>query len=294
MLCTFAYWLAGMSVFDAICHSFSTISIGGFSTHDASMGYFNSSWINWITVIFLLISGCNFALHFRAINELGRENTLKMYWRDAEFRFFIGIQVTLIAITFVCLYANQHFDQAGYSLEQAAFQAVSISTTAGYTTANFDQWPLFIPMLLIFSSFIGGCVGSTGGGLKVVRILVLILQGKRELNRFIHPRIVLPLKLGQRILPERVIEGIWAFFSAYLLVFTLCFLGVIACGVDEFTAFNAVIASLNNLGPALGEVSSNMVSIPDSAKWILTFAMICGRVEIFSVLVLLTPAFWKA
>ncbi|TCP88797.1 trk system potassium uptake protein TrkH [Cricetibacter osteomyelitidis] len=293
-LCALAYWWAGMDGFDAICHSFSTVSIGGFSTHDASIGYFNNSVINWITVLFLFISGCNFALHFRAISEIGRENTLKIYWRDAEFRFFAAIQLALISVTFAFLYGYNQFSTVGMSLEQAAFQAVSISTTTGYTTDNFNSWPSFIPMLLIFSSFIGGCVGSTGGGLKVVRILVLWLQGKRELNRFVHPKVVHSIKLGQRLLPERLIEGIWAFFSAYLLVFILCFLGVIACGVRAFDAFNAVAACLNNLGIGLGSVSSNMLKIPDSAKWILTFAMICGRVEIFSVLVLLTPAFWKS
>lgn len=293
-LCALAYWFAGMNGFDAICHSFSTVSIGGFSTHDASMGYFNNPTVNWITVVFLFISGCNFSLHFRALNELGRENIFRIYWRDAEFRFFVGIQLVLIAITFAFLYSYRHFSSAGTALEQAAFQAVSISTTAGYTTDNFEVWPSFIPMLLIFSSFIGGCVGSTGGGLKVIRILVLSLQGRRELNRFVHPNLVYPIKLGLRVLPERLIEGIWAFFSAYALVFIVCMLGVVACGVEFFDAFNAVVACLNNVGPALGAVGSNMISIPDSAKWILTFAMICGRVEIFSVLVLLTPSFWKS
>ena len=149
-------------------------------------------------------------------------------------------------------------------------------------------------MLLIIASFVGGCAGSTGGGLKVARILVLYLQGKRELKRAVHPNLIYPIKLGNHILPERVLEGIWAFFSAYILVFILCLLGVIACGVDTFDALNAVIACLNNVGPALGSVSSNFVEIPDNAKWILTLAMVCGRLEIFSLLVLFSPAFWKA
>ncbi|AKD39064.1 hypothetical protein I926_08760 [Pasteurella multocida subsp. multocida OH4807] len=289
VLCAFAYWLAGMSAFDAISHSFSTVSIGGFSTHDASMGHFNNTAINVITIVFLLISACNYALHFAAFSELKRGKSLRMYLRDSEFKFFISFQIILIAICFIFLW----WSGQEKSLEQAAFQAVSISTTTGYTTTDFTQWPSFIPMLLLFSSFVGGCAGSTGGGLKAVRILILSLQWNREIKRFVHPNLVYPIKLGKNIVPERVLEGIWAFFSAYAFVFMLCLFGVIACGVDIFDAFNAVVACLNNLGPGLGQVSSNFVGIPDSAKWILTFAMICGRLEIFSLLVLFSPAFWK-
>ena len=294
LLCAFAYWLAGMSPFDAITHSFSTVSIGGFSTHDSSMAYFNSPAVNLITVAFFLISACTYALHFNAFSNLGKRNIFVSYFRDPEFRFFMFIQIALVTICFFMLLTNHHFDGTFKNLEQAAFQSVSISTTAGYTTSSFDQWPLFLPILLLFASFIGGCAGSTGGGLKVIRILVLSLQGKRELKRLIHPNLVYPIKLGKRVLDERVIQSIWAFFSAYLLVFVVCLLGVISCGVETFDAFNAVIACLNNLGPGLGSVSSNFVSIPDSAKWILTLTMVCGRLEIFSLLVLFTPAFWKS
>ncbi|GJJ80096.1 Trk system potassium uptake protein TrkH [Pasteurella canis] len=289
IFCAFAYWLAGMSIFDAISHSFSTVSIGGFSTHDASMGYFNNSIINIITIVFLLISACNYALHFAAFSELKRGKSLRIYLRDPEFKFFMSFQIVLIVICFLFLWWSGHEN----SLEEAAFQAVSISTTTGYTTTDFTHWPSFIPILLLFSSFVGGCAGSTGGGLKAVRILILSLQWNREIKRFVHPNLVYPIKLGRNIVPERVLEGIWAFFSAYALVFVLCLFGVIACGVDIFNAFNAVVACLNNLGPGLGQVSSNFVSIPDNAKWILTFAMICGRLEIFSLLVLFSPAFWK-
>lgn len=292
-LCALAYYWVGMSAFDSISHSFSTVSIGGFSTYDASMGYFNNSWINYITMFFLLISACNFGLHFRALSAIGNGGVFKIYKRDPEFRFFIFIQLSLVLICFISLWANQYFSDVTENLEQAAFQAISISTTAGYTTASFEQWPSFIPMLLMIGSFVGGCAGSTGGGMKVVRILVLYLQGKRELHRAVHPNLVYPIKIGKQILPEGVIQGIWAFFSAYVLIFILCLLGVIACGVEPFDAFNAVIACLNNLGPGLGAVSSNMVSIPDNAKWILTIAMVSGRLEIFSLLVLLSPTFWR-
>ena len=292
--CALAYWLAGMSVFDAITHSFSTVSIGGFSTHDASIGYFNSPLINGITVLFLLVSACNFGLHFRAFSTIGRENFFKIYLRDPEFRFFISIQVILVVVCTSVMWGHSYFKTSWQDFEQVLFQAVSISTTTGYTTSDFAAWPSFMPVLLISASFMGGCAGSVGGGLRVARVLVLYLQGKRELKRVVHPNLVYPIKWGKNVLDERVIGSIWAFFSAYILVFLICLLGVIACGVEPFNAFNAVLASINNLGPGLGAVSSNMIAIPDSAKWILTIAMVCGRLEIFTLLALFTPAFWRS
>jgi potassium uptake protein, trkH family len=294
LLCSLAYWLAGMSVFDAITHSFSTVSIGGFSTHDASIGYFNSPLINGITVLFLLVSACNFGLHFRAFSTIGRENFFKIYLRDPEFRFFISIQLILVVVCTSVMWGNSYFKTSWQDFEQVLFQAVSISTTTGYTTSDFAAWPSFVPVLLISASFMGGCAGSVGGGLRVARVLVLYLQGKRELKRVVHPNLVYPIKWGKNVLDERVIGSIWAFFSAYILVFLICLLGVIACGVEPFNAFNAVLASINNLGPGLGAVSSNMIAIPDSAKWILTIAMVCGRLEIFTLLALFTPAFWRS
>ena len=294
LLCALAYWLAGMSVFDAITHSFSTVSIGGFSTHDASIGYFNSPLINGITVLFLLVSACNFGLHFRAFSTIGRENFFKIYLRDPEFRFFISIQVILVVVCTSVMWGHSYFKTSWQDFEQVLFQAVSISTTTGYTTSDFAAWPSFVPVLLIAASFMGGCAGSVGGGLRVARVLVLYLQGKRELKRVVHPNLVYPIKWGKNVLDERVISSIWAFFSAYILVFLICLLAVIACGVEPFNAFNAVLASINNLGPGLGAVSSNMIAIPDSAKWILTIAMVCGRLEIFTLLALFTPAFWRS
>ena len=292
--CALAYWLAGMSVFDAITHSFSTVSIGGFSTHDASIGYFNSPLINGITVLFLLVSACNFGLHFRAFSTIGRENFFKIYLRDPEFRFFISIQLILVVVCSSVMWGHSYFKTSWQDFEQVLFQAVSISTTTGYTTSDFAAWPSFVPVLLISASFMGGCAGSVGGGLRVARVLVLYLQGKRELKRVVHPNLVYPIKWGKNVLDERVIGSIWAFFSAYILVFLICLFGVIACGVEPFNAFNAVLASINNLGPGLGAVSSNMIAIPDSAKWILTIAMVCGRLEIFTLLALFTPAFWRS
>ncbi|MEC6817141.1 TrkH family potassium uptake protein [Photobacterium toruni] len=289
--CALAFWLAGMSGFDAISHSFSTVAIGGFSTHDASIGYFNSPTINMITVVFLLISACNFSLHFAAF---GNGNiSLKTYWRDPEFRAFLVVQAVLFAICFGMLLKHHSYNSSFDAFDQALFQTVSISTTAGFTTTGFSDWPLFLPVLLLFSSFIGGCAGSTGGGMKVIRMLLLSLQGVRELKRLVHPRAVYTIKLGHKALPQRVVDAVWGFFSAYALVFVVCMLALIATGIDELTAFSAVAATLNNLGPGLGEVAIHFGQINDSAKWILIIAMLFGRLEVFTLLVLFTPTFWR-
>ncbi|CAM3742589.1 Trk system potassium transporter TrkH [Rahnella bruchi] len=287
--CALSLWGAGMSVFDAIGHSFSTIAIGGFSTHDASIGYFHSGTINTIVAVFLLISGCNYGLHFAVLS--GRN--LKVYWRDPEFRMFIGVQFTLVVICTVILWIHNTYGSGLETLNQAFFQVVSMATTAGYTTDSISKWPLFLPLLLLCSAFIGGCAGSTGGGLKVIRILLLYLQGSRELKRLVHPNAVYTIKLGNRALPERIIEAVWGFFSAYALVFIISMLAIVATGVDNFSAFAAVTATLNNLGPGLGVVADNFASMNSVAKWILIVTMLFGRLEVFTLLVLFTPTFWR-
>lgn len=292
VVCTIAFWLAGMTMFDAISHSFSTIAIGGFSTHDASMGFFNSPVINMITVVFLIIAGINFSLHFAAFSIKGFKPAA--YFSDPELRAFLFVQIALVVICFSILATKGIYDSPEIALDKAIFQAVSISTTAGFTTTSFHDWPLFLPVLLVFSSFIGGCAGSTGGGMKVVRILLLYLQGIRELKRLVHPRAVYKIKLGKKVLPDRVIDAVWGFFSAYALVFVLCMLGLIATGIDELSAFSAVVATLNNLGPGLGQVAVHFGDINDSAKWILVISMLFGRLEIFTLLILFTPAFWRS
>ena len=192
------------------------------------------------------------------------------------------------------LLASATYDSGFEALDQALFQAVSISTTAGFATTSFSEWPTLLPLLLIFASFIGGCAGSTGGGMKVVRVLLLYLQGVRELNKLVHPKAIFSIKLGNKALPNRVVEAIWGFFSAYAAVFVICMLLLLASGLDDLTAFTAVAACLNNLGPGLGEVAANFAGINDFSKWVLIIAMLFGRLEIFTLLVLFTPAFWKS
>jgi trk system potassium uptake protein TrkH len=287
--CTLAYWLAGMTLFDAICHAFSTIAIGGFSTHDASLGYFDSPLVNIVCVVFLWIAALNFALHYAAVNS----RSLKVYKFDPEFKAFFILQVSLILVCFFTLVLTGYYTSAEAALDQAMLQAVSVSTTAGFATTNFSAWPAFLPILLIFSSFIGGCAGSTGGGLKVIRVLLLYLQGKREIDRLVHPKAVYSVKLGDRAMPSRVVDAVWGFFSAYAIVFVVIMIGLLATGLDNITAFTATAATLNNLGPGLGDVSSTFASVSDSAKWMLIAAMLFGRLEVFSLLVLFSPTFWR-
>lgn len=288
--CTLAYWFAGMSWFDAICHSFSTIAIGGFSNHDASLGYFNSPMVNMVCAVFLLIAALNFALHYSAASS----RSLRGYWQDPEMKAFFFIQASLIIICFLVLSLSGYYGTAEQALDQAVTQAVSISTTAGFATTDFSAWPSFLPILLIFSSFVGGCAGSTGGGLKVIRVFLLFLQGKREIDRLIHPKAVYSVKLGERAMPDRVVEAVWGFFSAYAIVFVIIMIGLIATGLDNITAFTATAATLNNLGPGLGSVATTYADVSDSGKWLLVTAMLFGRLEVFSLLVLFSPTFWRS
>lgn len=284
-----AYWIAGMSVFDAVSHAFSTVAIGGFSTHDASIGYFDSTAIELIAVVFMLLSGANFAIHFVAL----RNRSLKPYLRDAEFRTYIWVLLVVSIVTIGYLQLTKTFESTTESIVEGLFQVVSIGTTTGFTTAEYYTWPGFLPVLLLYVSFIGGCSGSTGGGIKVIRILLLVKQGARELKRLIHPNAQIAVKIGRNPLPDKVIEAVWGFFAAYLAISALMILLLMASGLDQETAFSAVAACFNNLGPGLGDVGQNYASINDFAKWVLSFAMLLGRLEIFTLLVLFTPGFWR-
>ncbi len=287
--CALAYWAAGMSLFDAIGHSFSTVAIGGFSTHDLSMGHFNSPLIEYIAVVFMLLAGINFALHFLA----WRSMSLAPYFNDEECRTYFKILLLTALVTIVYLYFMHTFGDFSEAFQRGLFQVVSIGTTTGFTTAEYHTWPGFLPVLLLLVSFIGGCAGSTGGGMKVIRALLLFKQGYREVVRLIHPSAMLPVKLGGKPLGERVIESVWGFFSLYVASFGIMALILTASGLDYVTAFSAVAACINNLGPGLGEVAAHYGDINDLAKWVLCFAMLLGRLEIFTMLVLLTPAFWR-
>ncbi|MFP6837834.1 MAG: TrkH family potassium uptake protein [Pseudomonadales bacterium] len=286
--CAAAYFLAGMSLFDAICHSFSTVAIGGFSTHDASIGYFESPAIEAVAIVFMIVAGINFGLHFIAWN---RKN-LMLYLRDWEVRLYLS--ALLVVATVVCWVLVANPDSTDSPIRDGIFQAVSIATTTGYTTSNFSLWPSVAPILLLFAAFAGGCAGSTAGGVKMIRVLLVYLQGIREIRRLIHPQGVFPIKLANQRVPDRVVEAVWGFFSFYVIIFlTMGLLVMFISDLDFITAFSAVGACLNNLGPGLGEVALNYRDLPDTVKWLLMFAMLLGRLEIFTLLVLFTPAFWR-
>ncbi|MFT5390991.1 MAG: trk system potassium uptake protein TrkH [Gammaproteobacteria bacterium] len=287
--CTVAYWAAGMTLFDAIGHAFSTVAIGGFSTHDASIGFFNSHVIEAIAVLFMGIAGVNFALHFVAVRSLSGAP----YLRDTEFKAYIGILTFVSVLTSLYLYFAGTFDTIGEAFRYGVFQTVSFSTTTGFTTSGYTLWPSFLPTLLLFVSFVGGSAGSTGGGLKVIRVVLLFKQGFREILRLIHPSAQITTKVGGVALPPRVIDAVWGFFAAYVMSFVFLMLCLMATGLDQVTAYSAVAACLNNLGPGLGDVSANYANINDTAKLLLSFAMLLGRLEIFTLLVILSPAFWR-
>lgn len=288
IICAISYQIAGMTLFDAICHSFTTVAIGGFSTHDASIAYFDNSTIEVIAICFMLISGVNFSLHF-----FGWHNkSIKHYFRDPEFIFYITLLFAISVITVGFLIASSTYG-VNEGVIKGVFHVVSISTTTGFTSADFSAWPTFLPFLLFYMAIIGSCAGSTGGGMKMIRILLIIKQGLREIERLIHPNAVIAVKLGTTRVPDRVIDSVWGFFSVYVMAYMVMLLALLATGLDITTAFTAVGASINNLGPGLGDVAQNFGDISSTAKWILCLGMLIGRLEVFTLLVLLSPHFWQ-
>ncbi|WP_392566512.1 TrkH family potassium uptake protein [Utexia brackfieldae] len=289
IVCCLCFLLAGMNVFDAISHSFSTIAMGGISTHDNSLAYFNSPAVNYITTFFMILSGCNFGLHFLALSRF----SLKSYWRDQEFRTFITILAVLIVVAILIIYlsgsAYRHL-----SFDKIIVQVVSIATTTGFMVEDINYWPPILPVLLLCASFIGACAGSTGGGLKVVRVLLLSLQSSRELKRLIHPNAIYTLKLNSKVLSERILESVWGFFSAYIFVFLVSFFIIMATGENAIDSFYLVSSSLNNSGVILGSANAGLAEISQIAKWTMVIDMLFGRLEIFTLLILFTPAFWRS
>jgi trk system potassium uptake protein TrkH len=289
IFCALAYWLAGMTAFDAVAHSFSTISIGGFSTHDSSMGFFDNPLIEMIAVFFMLLAGINFTLHFLAWKHI----SIKPYRYDTEFKAYLTILVVVGIITCVTLFYKADYADPKELIMDGIFHTVSIATTTGFTSAQHYLWPEMLPVMLLFASFIGACAGSTGGGIKVIRALLLFRQGLREIRRLIHPNAVITIKINKKPVQEGVINAVWGFFATYICVFGLLMLLLMATGLDQVTAFSAIAACMNNLGPGLGGVSQHYGDLGDTAKLLLCFAMLLGRLEIFTLLVLITPAFWR-
>lgn len=286
--CAAAYWAAGMSLFDAIGHAFSTVATGGFSTHDASMAYFDSVVIEAIAVVFMLAGGVNFALHFFAWHRL----SFDPYEGDPELRTYLALFVSFSLLVGGSLFATGAVP-GWESLRQGTFQVASVLTSTGFTTANFAAWPLHVPITLAVLSFIGGCAGSTAGGIKVLRIMLLAKQGVRQLFLLAHPRAIVLVKLGQVKVSDEVLFSVWGFFILYILTTMLLTLAMMAAGLDFESAFGAVMATINLTGPGLGEVAGNFATVGPAVKWLSVFAMLVGRLEVFTLLILFLPAYWK-
>ena len=289
--CAIAYWMAGMSFYDAISHSLATVSTGGFSTHDQSLNYFHSSIIEEIAIIFMLLGAINFSLHFVAL----KNKSLSSYFKDEEVRLFLVVIIfTVVLIDFSLEYFDDYKQIFKDSLD-STFTVVSMITSTGFVTADYSIWPLFIPLLLILIGFVGGCGGSTAGGMKVMRILILLKLINREMRKLLHPSGVFHIRLnGQTRIQDRTLQSVFGFFALYIASFSALLLLMIADGVDQVTAFSAIATCMNNMGPGLGEVTSSFAGLDDSAKIISVASMLLGRLEVVSVLVLISPEYWKA
>ncbi|MEK7323284.1 MAG: TrkH family potassium uptake protein [Pseudomonadota bacterium] len=287
--CALAFWAAGMDLFDAVGHSFAVLATAGFSNHDASFAYFDSPLIEAIACVFMLLGAISFSAHFLA----WRGFHMRYYWQDRELRAFLWVTFLLIILFTLMLAWTSQYSDFWQALRYAAFNVISTLTTTGYVTANFSEWPSFLPVLLMLIAFIGGCAGSTAGGLKMMRVMLLYKQGMREIWRLAHPRGIFPIKVGGKSLPNNVVDAIWGFFSFYMLSALVLTLVMMGTGLDAVTAFSAVSASLNNMGAGLNELGSTFEPVTTFGKWVLIFAMLLGRLEIFALLVLFTPAFWR-
>jgi trk system potassium uptake protein TrkH len=286
--CALAFWAAGMNLFDAVCHSFATLALGGFSTHTDSIGYFHSPAIEIVAGVFSLLAGINFALYFIAWKHL----SLRPILRNAEFQFYIVVLFLIIAVTCVALYATGTFGP-WESFYHGFFQTASIVTDNGLVTAGYPAWPQSIALLLVFGSFFGGCVGSTCGGIKAFRFLLLFRQSAREVRLLIHPSAEIAIKIGGKPISDRVVDAVWGFYFLYILSYCLLSLGLAATGVDLVTAFGSVAGCLNNMGAGLGETATTFGVLNDDAIWMLTLSMLLGRLEVFPLLLLFSRDFWR-
>jgi trk system potassium uptake protein len=289
--CMLSYRGAGMSWIDAVVHSFTTMGLGGFSSHDASFGYFDSPLIEAVAIVFMLLAGISFATHFVALRHL----SVKPYFGDIEVRYFLmtaGLSVLGIASY---LWLDGDYPDFISALRYAAFNTISVGTTTGYSSANYNAWPAFAPLWILFLGTFLSCSGSTGGGIKMVRAVVLFKQVYREFNRLSHPQAVAPLKIAGQPVPNQIIFAVLAFFFTWTATMVTMALLLTVSGLDAMTAFSAVVASLNNIGPGLNHVgpASNYASLTDFQTWVLALAMLMGRLELFTFLIIFTTAFWR-
>lgn len=282
--------IGDMSIFDALCHTFGTMATGGFSTKSASIGAFASPFIDSVIILFMFLAGCNFALHYLLLTK-----GPSAYWRNSEFRFYLILMIIIIALTTIALKLTGTYNSVIDSLRYGAFQIVSIITTTGYATANFGIWPFVFQFLILILMFFGGCAGSTGGSVKMIRIMLILKYAYRELYKLIHPKAFATVKLQGSVVQKDILESIASFFILFSGIFVFASLVMTLLGLDILTATSSVAASLGNIGPGLGAVGpdKNYYFIPDLGKVLLTLCMVFGRLEIYTILILFIPEFWK-
>ena len=293
---TLLLWLGDMTLFDALCHTFGTMATGGFSTKNQSIAYYNSVYIETVITVFMFLAGTNFALHYRALR-----GDVKSYFKDTEFRFYctvVLVSILLISwniVRFKNIDGQVPYDSVWDSIRYASFQVLSITTTTGYGTADFEMWPALSQFILITLMFYGGCAGSTGGGMKQIRFLLLIKQSGAEIKRLIFPHAVLPVRVNDRVVPSEVLTHVLGFFFFFIGIFAIVTCIMSTLGLDLITAASSTIAAMGNIGPGLGSVGpiDNYAHIATAGKFILAFCMLLGRLEIYTVLILLSPNFWK-
>ncbi len=287
--CALGYWAVGMTPFDAVAHSLSTLSTGGFSTHDASIGYYQSAGVEGVAVTFMVLASVNFGVHYAALLN----HNPMLYLHDVEARAFFTFLIGIVLLVALILRFEGAYEHIHMSLRDAVFVVVSVVTSTGFGTVDFAHWPDFLPILLIYASFVGGCGGSTAGGMKVLRVLLMVKQGALEIRHLIHPRAQLPLRLGRRVVDNELARSVWGFFALYTFALAVLTLLMIHAGLAPVDAFSAVATCLNNMGPGLGEVAYNFQSVGELGKLLGVVAMLLGRLEVLTILVILSPGFWQ-
>ena len=283
--CALLYFFAGMSIFDSVAHSFSTIAIGGFSTYNDSIGHFNSPIIEFVCIIFMLLAALNFILHFLAM----KSGSIAIYFKDTEVRSFTFIIIIFLSLIYVFHLVNN----SDIPLRHIIFQLISFITTSGFTSTSYESWPSFIVFTLLLVSFFGACAGSTGGGIKIIRIVLVLKLLKKGLLRTLHPTAQVPVKINDQAISDEVASNIYDFIVFYILSYMILSFLLLIFGNDIATSFSSVASCLNNLGPAVGDAVNSYSSLSTSSKYVLSFTMILGRLEIYTLLIILTPYFWK-
>ncbi len=283
-------WAGGMTLFDAVCHSFTTMATGGYSTKQASVAYYDSPFIQYVIIVFMFIAGANFSLSYAAIN-----GHFKKIFRDEEFKYYLGIVIGVSALVAIVLYTSGNVTSVEKSIRDSLFQVVSLITTTGFATADYLVWVPTLSIVMFMLMFIGGSAGSTGGGIKVVRIVLLIKNAYYELKRLVHPNAIIPVRYNSKAVPPGIITNVLAFIVIYMATVGVSMVIMSAMGYDLDTSIGAVATCLGNIGPGLGEVgpAANFANIPDFGKWFLSFLMLMGRLEIFTVVLIFSPYFWR-